>query len=159
MEFGFRVNITCLIRKFVESTILTVKNTTRCNSVSKFIVPYLKWSSTCFGRHTANHQEPKTALAASSFAYVEGWWTCGWWTLSGSAVVGHPTTFHVCKTRGYFCSFSLLIMGGVSPETCWASFQIRSNKFWYTVASCWVFHCKNCSSMRIQRVWCKKSSS
>ena len=29
-----------------------------------------------------------------------------------------PTTFHVCKTRGYQCSFRLLMMGGVSPETC-----------------------------------------
>jgi hypothetical protein len=34
------------------------------------------WSSTCFGRHTAHHREPKTALAASGFAYVEGCWTC-----------------------------------------------------------------------------------
>ena len=25
------------------------------------------WSSTCFGQHTAHHQEPKTALAASGF--------------------------------------------------------------------------------------------
>jgi hypothetical protein len=25
------------------------------------------WSSTCFGRHTAHHQEPKIALAASGF--------------------------------------------------------------------------------------------
>jgi len=39
------------------------------------------WSSTCFGRHTAHHQEPKTALAASGFAYVEGCWTCSWWTV------------------------------------------------------------------------------
>jgi len=29
-------------------------------------------SPTCFGRHTAHHQEPKTALAASGFSYVEG---------------------------------------------------------------------------------------
>ena len=28
------------------------------------------WSSTCSGRHTAHHQEPKTALAASGFAYT-----------------------------------------------------------------------------------------
>ena len=28
------------------------------------------------------------------------------------------TTFHVCKTRGCQCSFRLLMMGGVSPETC-----------------------------------------
>jgi len=40
-------------------------------------------SSTCFGRHTAHHQEPKTALAASGFACVEGCWTCSCWTLSG----------------------------------------------------------------------------
>jgi len=40
------------------------------------------WISTCFGRHTAHHQQPKTALAASGFAYVEGCWTCGCWTLS-----------------------------------------------------------------------------
>jgi hypothetical protein len=29
------------------------------------------WSSTCLWRHTAHHQEPKTALAASGFAYVK----------------------------------------------------------------------------------------
>jgi hypothetical protein len=29
-------------------------------------------SSTCFARHTAHHQEPKTALAASGFLYVKG---------------------------------------------------------------------------------------
>jgi len=37
-----------------------------------FIIPYFKWSSTCFGRHTAHHQEPKTAQAVSGFAHVEG---------------------------------------------------------------------------------------
>jgi len=40
------------------------------------------WSSTCFGRHTAHHKEPKTALAASGFAWVEGCWTCSCWTLT-----------------------------------------------------------------------------
>jgi hypothetical protein len=66
------------------------------------------WSSTCFGRHTAHHQEPKTVLAASGFAYVKGCWTCGCWTL---------------------------MMGGISPETCWASYKYEM-KFWYIVASC-----------------------
>jgi hypothetical protein len=32
-----------------------------------------------------------------------------------------PTTLHVYKTRGCQCSFRLMMMGGVSPETCWAS--------------------------------------
>ena len=29
-------------------------------------------------------------------------------------------------------------MGGVSPETCWASYK-HEITFWYTVASCWIF--------------------
>ena len=29
----------------------------------------------------AHHQEPKTALATSGFAYVEGCWTCNCWML------------------------------------------------------------------------------
>ena len=37
-----------------------------------FIIPYLYEAQKCFGRHTAHHQEPKTALAASGFSYVEG---------------------------------------------------------------------------------------
>jgi hypothetical protein len=35
-----------------------------------------------------------------------------------------PTTFHsIMQTRGCKCSFRLLMMGGVSPETCWASYK------------------------------------
>jgi hypothetical protein len=34
-----------------------------------------------------------------------------------------PTTFHVWKTRGRQCSFRLLMMGDVSPKTCWASYK------------------------------------
>jgi hypothetical protein len=49
-----------------------------------------KWSSTCFGRHTAHHQEPKTVQAVSGFVYVEGCRTCRCWTLSGS--VRYQTT-------------------------------------------------------------------
>jgi len=49
-----------------------------------FIILYFKWSSTCFRRHTAHHQEPKTAQAASGFAYLEGCRMCNCWMLSGS---------------------------------------------------------------------------
>jgi hypothetical protein len=31
------------------------------------------------------------------------------------------------------------MMGGVSPETCWASCKYEI-KFWYNVASCWIFY-------------------
>jgi len=45
-----------------------------------------------------------------------------------------PTTFYVWKTRGFQCSFRLLMMGGVSPETCWASYKYGIIKFWYIFA-------------------------
>jgi hypothetical protein len=32
-------------------------------------------------------------------------------------------------------------MGGVSPETCWASYKYEI-KFWYTVACCWISYVK-----------------
>ena len=59
----------------------------------------------------AHHQEPKTALAASGFAYVKGYWTLGLldvkgcWTLrlldaDSVQQPQRPTVFHVCKTRG-----------------------------------------------------------
>jgi len=85
------------------------KNPTRCNNVSKFYYSIFIWSSTCFGWHTTHLQEPKTALAASGFSYMGG------------------------------CSFRLLMMGGVLPETCWASYKYVIIKFWYIVASCWIF--------------------
>jgi hypothetical protein len=43
------------------------------------------------------------------------------------------------KTRGCQCSFRLLMMGGVLPKTCWASYKYGIIKFWYIVASCWNF--------------------
>ena len=60
-----------------------------------------------------------------------------------------PTTPHVCKTRGCQCSFRLLIMGGVSPETCWASYKYEI-KFWYAVASCRIFFV-NCTKIRYKK--------
>jgi len=51
----------------------------------------------------------------------------------------HPTTSHVWKTRGCQCSFRLLMIGSVSPETYWASYKYGIIKFWYIVASSWIF--------------------
>ena len=68
---------TCNISRRINTFIIlnSQKNPTRCNRVSKFFYFIFIWSSTCFGRHTAHHQESKTAPAASGFAYVEGCWT------------------------------------------------------------------------------------
>jgi len=45
--------------------------------------------------------------------------------------------------------FELLMMGGVSPKTCWAIKKHWSNKFYYTVASCWFFLCVSYYDERI----------
>jgi len=42
----------CIIVQFIK------KNPTRCNNVLKFYYSIFIWSSTCFGRHTAHHQQP-----------------------------------------------------------------------------------------------------
>jgi hypothetical protein len=154
------------------------------------------WSSTCFGWHAAHHQEPKTALTASGF-FIRGRLldvvrhsitvpdnvhqlhvqqpstyektrgcqcsfrllmmgdvspeTC-WASYRLLDVVRHsitvpdnvhqlhvqqPSTYE--KTRGCQCSFRLLMIGGVSPETCWASYKYGIIKVWYIVVSCWIF--------------------
>jgi hypothetical protein len=43
------------------------------------------------------------------------------------------------KPEAAITIFELLMMGGVSPETCWAIKKHWNNKFYYTVASCWFF--------------------
>jgi hypothetical protein len=53
----------------------TKTNTTRCSNVWKLYYSIFIWCSTCFGRHTAHHQEPDTALVASGFSYLEVRWT------------------------------------------------------------------------------------
>jgi hypothetical protein len=66
-------------------------HTEKSNKMQQFIkINYsiFIWSSTCFGRHTVHHQEPKTSLEFSGFAYVEGCWTCSCWMLSGSVWEG-----------------------------------------------------------------------
>jgi len=60
---------------------------------------------------------------------------CAWW----HPPTTRPTTFHVCKTRDCHCSFRLLMMGHVSPKTCWASYKYGIIRYWYIVASCWIF--------------------
>ena len=68
------------------------------SSTIKLCYSMFIWSSTCFGRHAAHHQELKTALAASGFAYVKGCWTLS--LLDSVQQPQLPTSFHVCKTRG-----------------------------------------------------------
>jgi hypothetical protein len=52
-----------------------------------------------FQGHTAHHQQPKPALAASSFSYVESCWTCRWWTLSGTVYCARQRPSAVLDSR------------------------------------------------------------
>ena len=53
--------------------------------------------------------------------------------------VQQPSTYKK-KTRGCLCSFRLLMMGGASSETCWASYKYGTiKKVWYIIASYWIF--------------------
>ena len=118
----------CIIVQFIK------KNPTRCNSVSKFYYSIFIWSSTGFGRHTAHHQEPKTALTASGFPHVGGCWPMRWLS---HRIGRQPKTY--VKPEAANKVFELLMMGGVSPETCWAIKKHWNKKFYYTVASWWLF--------------------
>jgi hypothetical protein len=186
---------TCIIVRFRK------KNPTSCKNVSTFYYSIFIWSSTCFGRHTAHHQEPKTALAVSGFFISRRLFGCvvggrcqvqcvsdnfhqlhvqttlHLWKTRGCQCNKEKSNkmqkrikilwFHIymklnmfrvthcppspdgthctwqrppttrpnnlphMKTRGCQCSFRLLMMDGVSPETCWASYKYWIIKFWY----------------------------
>jgi hypothetical protein len=74
---------------------------------------------------------------------------CAWQRLPTTC----PTTFYVWKTRGCQCSFRLLMMGSVSLETCWASYKYGIIKFWYIVASCWIFLYELPKVVRKFKIW------
>ena len=50
-----------------------------------------------------------------------------------------PNNLPRMKNQRLQYSFMLLMMAGVSPETCWALYKYGIIKFWYIVASCWIF--------------------
>jgi len=84
----------------------------------------------------------KTVIVTSGFTYVCGCrqmsWLSGnqWFPLSHD-ICRQPQTY--VKTEATITVFELLMMSGVSLETCWAIKKHCNNKFYYTVASCWLF--------------------
>jgi len=90
--------------------------------------------STCFGRNIAHHQSSKTIIAASGFTYVFGCRQLRWLSHRSGR---QPNTY--VKPEAAITVFERLMMGDVSPETCWAMKKHWNNKFYYTVASFWFF--------------------
>ena len=115
-----------------------IKNLTRCNSVSNFISPYL---------YEAQHVSGDTPPIIRSLKLHWQPLVFHMWKVVGRVLATRPTTFHVWKTRGCQCSFRLLMMGGVSPETCWASYKYEIIKI--------LIHCCILLDFSLQIVlWC-----
>jgi hypothetical protein len=94
------------------SSINLIERTKKCNRVVEYIIPMFLNCSTCFGRHTAHHQE----LSHRSGRQPK---TC-------------------VKPEAAIAVFKILMMGGLSPETCWTVKKNNNNNFYYTVVS-WSF--------------------
>jgi len=60
------------------------------------------------------------------------------WTLY-IIIQTHTSLLQYVKPEAAITIFDLLMMGSVSPETCWAIKNHGNNIFYYTVASCWFF--------------------
>jgi len=110
----------------------------------KFVIAYLYESQHVSGDTPPNIGSLKLYWQPMFFYMWQVVWTCSWWTCQAQCAwhdhqLYVQTTYHVWKTRGYQCSLRLLMMGGVSPETCWASYKYGKTKFWYIVSSCILF--------------------
>jgi hypothetical protein len=105
------------------------------------------YSLTCFGRPDAHHQELNNCSSSL--------WFYRWSVVIAvllvvvgparprpTALLSHrsgrqPKTY--VKPEAAITVFELLMISGVSPETCWAIKKHWNNKFYYTVASYWFF--------------------
>jgi len=76
----------------------------------------------------------KTVIAVSGFTYVFGCRPLRWLSHRSGR---QPKT--CVRPEAAITVIELLMMGGVSPETCWAIKKHWNNKFYYTVASCLFF--------------------
>ena len=76
----------------------------------------------------------KTVIASFGFTYVFGCCPLRWLSHRSGR---QPKTY--VKPEAAITVFELMMMDGVSPETCWAIKKHWNNKFYYTVASCCFF--------------------
>jgi hypothetical protein len=96
----------------------------------------------------------KTLIAASGFTYVCGCRQLLWLSGNGPLIIRSSKTLIAASGFTYVCGcrqltyvipeaaitvFELLMMSSVLLETCWAIKKHLNNKFYYSVASCWLF--------------------
>jgi len=68
MGFNSRFKGLMPVPKFVK---IHKQKSNKMEECIKILLFHIIWNSTCFGRHTAHYQDPKTALAASGF-FIRG---------------------------------------------------------------------------------------
>jgi len=112
------------------SRILTEKPNKMHPCIKNVLIPYLNVAQHVSGdtppiiRSLKLHKQPLVlhmwkVVGRCQVAYAT--WQC--------PTTARPTTFHVCKTRGCLCNSGFLTIGGLSPETCWASFKYGIKHF------------------------------
>jgi len=106
-------------------TICKEKSNKMQQCIKIFVIPYLNKAQHVWGdtlpiiRNLKLHWQPLVIHMWKPVRRCQAHCHCAWQRPPTTL----PTTFHVWKTRGCQCSFRLLMMGGVSPETCWASYK------------------------------------
>ena len=87
-------------------------------TIFQFIILTFVYSSTCFGRFPAHHQEPNDCLGSLWFYFLS------WWSQTQHDY-HHDTKV---KPEAATTVIGLLMMGGKTPETCWAVNKRQDNK-------------------------------
>jgi hypothetical protein len=117
-------------------------------TIFRFIILTFVYSSTCFGHFPAHHQELNDCSSSLCFylRIVVTAVLCSW-----SGRPARPRTQHdyhhdtKVKTEAATAVIELLMMGGKTPETCWAVNKRQDNKL-KIVASGWWFIWIKCKS-------------
>jgi hypothetical protein len=116
------------------------------------------WRLNTFRAAYRSSQGAPNCICSLWFIYTYGDWPLS--RLIGNSAwttAGH----HMCiLTRGCKYSLELLVMSGMPLKMCWAFSKLWNNKFYYKVASCWLFllnHTTMHRSMNIKSVfWLRK---
>jgi len=120
---------------------LSVEITNKMQPCNRIYYSKVYWRLTMF--RTAHRSSSGALNCICSLWFI---YTCGdrpLLSLSGKTFSHSALTTagdHMCmQTRGWKYSLELLMMSGVLLETCWAFDKLWNNKFYYKVASCWLF--------------------
>jgi hypothetical protein len=122
--------ITCLTFWHQSFTFNSNKSPTKCNSF-QFIILTFVYSSTCFGRFPAHHQELNDC-SGNLWFYLRIVVTVVLYSWSGRparTLAQHGYQYDTkVKPEAATAVIEFLMVGGKTPETCWAVNKRQDNK-------------------------------